>query len=244
MNKIKILNKLIIQSRNIVALTGAGISTNCGIPDFRGPKGLYSRTDIPTDKLFDINYFRKDPSLFYTHIGKFWRDCMHATPSKGHFFLNDLEKAGKLDAIITQNIDGLHNKAGNKNIIDVHGNFNEFKCINCSYTCPPTEKMLNLVLNKNIPQCEKCGNPLKPTVVFFGEAVPGMDKALEYITSCDLFIALGTSLVVYPVAQLPMYLNPNTKFIIINMGETPYDEKADLIFNDDIDNIIKYLKVE
>ena len=166
---------LIIKSNYIVALTGAGISTNAGIPDFRGPNGLYSKKDIPADKIFDLNYFREDPGLFYTYIPELLNEFDKARPTKGHLFLKKLEDLGKLKTIITQNIDGLHTKAGNANIIEIHGNFNRYYCLECNSEVLSTdsdfEDFKNIIREKKVPKCKKCNGTMKPNVVFFGEYV-------------------------------------------------------------------------
>lgn len=235
------LQKYINDAQFIVAITGAGISTNSGIPDFRGPNGLYSRKDIAVDKLFDIDYFKTDSSLFYNNIGDFWKDCKNANPTAGHSFLKKLENTGKLKVIISQNIDGLHEKAGNENIINVHGDFNNFQCINCHSLYVTTEEIYNQVINKKAPTCKKCGNILKPEIVFFGEQVPGIPEAIKFIRQADLLLAIGTSLVVYPVASLPEYLSPHAKMCIINKGATPYDNQANIVIDNDIDHILSQL---
>ncbi len=238
---------LIMKSSYIVALTGAGISTHAGITDFRGPNGLYSRKDIPADKIFDINYFKQDPALFYNFINDLLNLFEKAKPTKGHKFLKKLETLGKLKAIITQNIDGLHKKAGNSNIIELHGNFEKFYCIECNDEIypdsPPYKKILSLIKSKKVPRCQKCNGIIKPNIVFFGEYVRDLEKALTEIQKADLMITMGASLTVYPASTLPSYLADSSKLVIINNMETPFDTKAKVVLHEDIDDIVDKLKI-
>ena len=241
MNSIALLAKLIKDSKKIAVLTGAGISTSAGIPDFRGPKGLYSRKDISADKLFDITYFKEDPNFFYSVIPEFFKQCTSASPTKGHIFVKKLQDIGKLNVLVTQNIDGLHDKAGNTDIIDIHGNFNDFKCVKCFSSVKQDEKIRQTIAASRVPLCQSCGGILKPTVVFFGESVIGFEEAAMKIQQSDLLLTIGTSLAVNPAAALPQYLSNNASFVIINKGSTPYDSTADLVVSEDIDYVAEKL---
>ena len=236
-----LLMDLITRSASIVALTGAGISTNAGIADFRGPKGFYTRKDIPTDKIFDIVHFRREPEIFYTYIGELVDSFIDAKPTKGHLFLKKLEDLGRLTSVITQNIDGLHHKAGNQNIIDVHGNFNFFNCMDCGDREDWDEDLRTAIREKRVARCKKCGGVMKPNVVFFGEPVHDLEVALTEVQRSDLMICLGTSLTVYPVSELPSYLPDRSKLAIVNQTETPMDYKARVVLHDDIDQIVTKL---
>jgi NAD-dependent deacetylase len=229
------LNDYISNANRIAVITGAGISTNSGIPDFRGPNGLYSRKDIPAELLFDISYFYSDPSLFYTHIGALWESFLEAEPTLTHKVLARLEEMGKVSAIITQNIDGLHQKAGSKKIISAHGDFTQFQCTSCSAMYSDLTDIIPAVLQKKIPHCT-CGGVLKPRVVFFGESIIGMEKAEKEIEHADLLLVIGSSLLVYPVASFPVFRCDSTPLVIINKGDTPYDSQANLKIDDDIDS--------
>ncbi len=228
---------LILKSEKIAVLTGAGISTSAGIPDFRGPEGLYSRKDIDAEKLFDINYFHYNPNMFYEAIPEFYEGCENSDPTPGHNFIKKLEDHNKLHLLVTQNIDGLHEKAGNTDIINIHGNFKKFICIKCSSEFPANETVKSAVKASRIPICPKCGGVLKPTVVFFGEPVIGFEEAASRIQKADLLIAIGSTLMVNPAAMLPQYLSHDAAFAIINKGKTPYDSIADLIIHEDIDSV-------
>ena len=243
---IDLLMDQIIKSKYIVALIGAGMSTNAGITDFRGPKGLYNRKDIPADKLFDIEYFRQDPTLFYTYIGELLDSFLNAKPTRGHLLLKKLEDLGKLKMVVSQNIDGLHQKAGIKNIIDIHGNFEKNHCVSCMKEYASDDKFRQIILQfknkKELPLCPSCGGVLKPDVVFFGEPVKDLELALTEVQKADLLIAIGTSLTVYPVSTLPSYLSDTARLAIINSTDTPYDSKAKIIINEDIDTVAEKLK--
>ncbi len=242
-----ILMELIVKSNYIVALTGAGISTNSGIPDFRGPKGLYSRGDLAFEKLFSIEYFRENPLFFYSNFADILKLINEAVPNKGHLFLKKLEDLGKLKVVITQNIDGLHKKAGNSYVIELHGNLSKFICLFCNYEIVRDSdeylKVIDIALSKNVPHCQKCNGVLKPDVVFFGEYVHELEKALTEVQKADLLLTIGTSLTVYPASTLPSYIGENSKLVIINNQPTPYDERAKVVINEDIDTVVDRLKI-
>ena len=237
----------IMKSQYIVALTGAGISTKSGIPDFRGPNGLYSRKDIPGENLFDIEIFRSDPAVFYTYVPELMGLCLKAEPTKGHLFLKKLEDLGKLKTVVTQNIDGLHQRAGNKNVIELHGNFEKFACIDCRAEIiketSEYDKIIKTAMNNQVPKCSLFGGTMKPNIVFFGEYVRDLEKALTEVQKADLLITIGTSLTVYPAAQLPSYIRDETKLVIINRDETVFDQRAKVVLHEDIDEIVEKLKL-
>lgn len=234
---------LISKSEYIVALSGAGISTNAGIPDFRGPNGIYRTENFPGEDLFDIQIFRDRPEFFYEHIGDFFFSMRKAEPTKGHLFLSKLEGLGKMKSVVTQNIDGLHDKAGNSYVIPVHGDFEEFHCQGCKFKTELNEKLLEMIKNKQVPHCSdfggECGGVLKPRVVFYGEPVYAFEKALTEVQKADLLIVLGSSLTVYPVASLPTYLRDDAKFVIINNESTPMDHLAQVVLHEDIDSVVE-----
>lgn len=230
------LKKLYQTSRKTAVITGAGISTNCGIPDFRGPKGLYSRKDIPAELLFDIDYFHKDPSLFYTHIGVLWESFVKADPSPAHKILADPATKDRIK-IITQNIDGLHQKAGSEKIVSAHGDFTSFYCTSCRKESSDISGIYAVTLSRQVPKCS-CGGVMKPRVVFFGEGIIGMDTALRWIEEADFVLVIGSSLQVYPVASLPLSRKSSVPLAIINKGQTGYDAHADIKIDDDIDKVM------
>jgi len=205
-------SELILQSKNTVVLTGAGISTNAGIPDFRGPQGLYTSRLYDAEKIFDIAYFLKDPKPFYEFAHDFIALESTIKPTVTHNALAALEGAGKIHAVITQNIDGLHQKAGSQKVLDMHGNFLKSHCLKCRKAFDYRE-LKSMVLQHVIPHCS-CRGIIKPDIVFFGEDVKYYHQSLELAQSADLFFVIGTSCVVYPAASLPQFV-PG-KIVIIN----------------------------
>lgn len=244
---IDLLMDFVMKSNYIVALTGAGISTKAGIPDFRGPNGLYARKDIPADKIFELEYFKNDPKLYYTYINELQDLIDKAKPTVAHQFLKKLENLGKLKTVITQNIDSLHHKAGNSQVIELHGNFDKYQCIGCYSEVlagsPEYQDIQKHIQNKTVAVCAKCGGSMKPNVVFFGEYVRDLEKALTEVQKADLLLTLGTSLTVYPAAMLPSYIHDKAKLVIINQGETPYDDKAKVVLHEEIDSVVERLKI-
>ncbi|MCX6097368.1 MAG: Sir2 family NAD-dependent protein deacetylase [Caldiserica bacterium] len=198
------LARLIQNSHRIVALTGAGISTAAGIPDFRGPNGIYVTHQYDPEKTFDIDWFEMDPHYFFEFARDFLTTIDRIHPTQAHGFLAELEQQGLLRSAITQNIDGLHQKAGSKNVIEVHGSFQQGHCRKCghSYSC---DELKHKILAEGVPHCDRCDGVVKPDIVFYGEAVRGMEEAESEARHADLFLAIGTSLSVYPAATLPTF---------------------------------------
>jgi NAD-dependent deacetylase len=196
------LAELIQQSHYIVALTGAGASTSAGIPDFRGPKGIYVTRQYDPERTFDIEWFDSNPGYFFEFARYFLSTIDGIQPTRTHAFLADLERQGPLKALITQNIDGLHQKAGSSNVLEVHGSFQHGHCKHCGRGYA-YEELKQKILTESIPHCETCGGVVKPDIVFYGEAVHGMDEAQSEARRADLFLVIGTSLTVYPAAMLP-----------------------------------------
>ncbi len=227
---LKKLIDLIETSNYITALTGAGISTLSGIPDFRGKHNpIWDK--YPQDKLFNPVYFNEQPRMFFD----FLRDVLEKEyqPNIAHFFLKFLETKKKLKAIITQNIDGLHKLSGSKNVYELHGSIYSSHCLKCgkSYTYDIFVKKL---FKEKVVSCE-CSGVIKPDIVFFGEMLPQEDlnMAIFNATRSDLMIVIGTSLVVQPAAFMPMYtLNNGGKVVLVNKGETYIDDRAALKFED------------
>lgn len=191
------------QAQCVVALTGAGISTAAGLPDFRGPEGLYQKAGIEDpERIFDIGTFRQNPSLFYRFHRAFLRALEHVEPTFAHRFLAEAERCGRLTGVITQNIDALHQRAGSHRILEIHGSVWESFCTRCharyDYACS-VEK----TFRETVPRCDRCQGVLKPDVVFFGEGVKQLEACQELVTEADLLVVLGTSLTVMPAALLP-----------------------------------------
>lgn len=219
------LSEIIRRAGHFVVLTGAGISTLSGIPDFRGVGGLYSRKDIDANKLFDINYFRKDPSYYYKNSRDFLYEKA-ARPNIVHETLAKLEEKGYLKAVITQNIDLLHQKAGSKNVFELHGSPMRHYCMSCGKKFD-FDTVLAMIQEKEVPYCPQCGGIIKPEIVFFGESLPeyALDNAEYHAKKADFLLVLGTSLTVYPAAAVPEITHrAGGKLGIVNASSTYIDD--------------------
>jgi NAD-dependent deacetylase len=225
--------RLVAQSQRIVVFTGAGISTESGIPDFRGPDGLWTKVD-PDDftyqRFVGDREVRKRIWQLNTTSGFAFGG---AEPNAAHRAVAELEKLGKLDCVITQNVDGLHQKAGNseEKVIQLHGTMQWVKCIGCGARHRFEEVRQWIEGGVEVPECLQCGGILKPDAVFFGEAMPVQEtaEAERRSSSCDLCIVIGSTLVVYPAGLMPQYaVNAGAKLVIINDGETALDHVADV----------------
>jgi len=208
-------SELIKKAKFISVLTGAGISTGAGIPDFRGPNGLYVTKRYDPEKVFDINYFHQDPKPFFEFARDFIKLEDSIKPTRAHYFLSELEKSGKDVAIVTQNIDSLHQMAGSKNVIEIHGSFWESHCQDCGDLFH-FEVMKQKIYAEDIPHCG-CGGVIKPDIVFFGENVKHLDEAFRVAREADLFFVIGTSCVVYPAAMVPTMMRGD--IVVVNMTE-------------------------
>ena len=206
---------LLRQARRIAALTGAGISTAAGIPDFRGPRGLYVTRQYDPEKTFDIGYFDRDPTYFFAFARDFVQLIEQVQPTLTHRFLAALEAHGTLEAVITQNIDGLHQKAGSRRVLEVHGSVLNGHCRICGKAYA-YEMLRAKVLAEPIARCEACGGVVKPDIVFFGEAVQSMEEASRLAAGADVFLVIGSSLTVYPAALLPQYAGGQV--VVVNQG--------------------------
>ena len=214
-SQVKKCAELIKNANTIAVLTGAGISTNAGIPDFRGPQGLYVTKKYDADKIFDIFHFYKDPEPFFEFARDFANLERTLQPTIAHRFLSQLEKMGKLKGVMTQNIDSLHKRAGSETVYEMHGSFWENYCLDCSQKFS-YEEMKEKLLQEKIPHCA-CGGVIKPDVVFFGENVKYLPEAMQLAEQADLFLVVGTSCVVYPAAMIPDLVNGD--IVVVNMDE-------------------------
>jgi NAD-dependent deacetylase len=220
---------LILDSSRVVVFTGAGISTESGIPDFRSPGGIWTKFD-PDD--FTIQKFmssEKTRRMQWQMLveGGLLKD---AEPNQAHYAIAEMEKLGRLMCVITQNIDNLHQKAGNTpdKVFELHGNMKFVRCMSCDRRFP-VEDVLQRLDKEEIPDCQFCHGILKPDAVFFGESLPQqtLNDAIKHSRSCDLFIVIGSTLVVYPAAYMPIYaVESGARLIIINLSPTPLDSKA------------------
>jgi NAD-dependent deacetylase len=219
------LAELVREAQPCVVLTGAGVSTESGIPDFRSPTGIWAQYD-PMEYA-TIDAFRRDPAKVWDFYSRRLGVLMEAEPNPAHLALAELEQRGFVEAVITQNVDRLHERAGSQNVIEVHGSLRTSSCLECGHS----ESFDRVVELLPVPCCERCGSVLKPDVVMFGELMPEaeLDRAFELVRSAALLLVVGSSLEVYPVAGLPEEaLAAGTRLAIVNKGPTPYDAGADL----------------
>ena len=217
---------LLASARHAVVFTGAGVSTLSGIPDFRGPNGIYRRMDA--DRIFDVEYFRRDPAFYYRHARDFIYPERDAEPSLVHRECARLEQRGIVHAVITQNIDMLHQRAGSRSVIELHGSPRIHACLACGREYP-YEWVRGVVRSDGVPRCGACGGVLKPRIVFFGEMLDAgaMERAREEAAHADLMLVLGSSLVVQPAASIPaLALRHGGLLAIVNQGATPLDSLA------------------
>lgn len=236
--KIISLRDMIKDSDNIVFFGGAGVSTESDIPDFRSSDGLFSKKlnkHFSPEQLVSHTFYVHYPEDFYA----FYKDKLiypDARPNKAHKALAYLEKIGKLRAVVTQNIDGLHQMAGSKNVLELHGSVNSNTCQSCGYNMDLKEF---LDLEGLVPKCPKCGSSVKPDVVLYEESLneDTIIKTIKAISEADMLIVGGTSLVVYPAAGFLDYFK-GRHIVLINKAETSYDRRADLVINDSIGNVL------
>lgn len=233
--KVEELRKIIDESENIVFFGGAGVSTESGIPDFRSKDGLYNlKYKYPPEEILSHSFFINNTKEFF----EFYRDKMNSLkyePNITHIKLSELEKKGKLKAVITQNIDGLHQKAGSKNVLELHGSVLRNYCMKCK-----KEYSAEYVFNSNkVPICS-CGGIIKPDVVLYGENLNDniVEKSMDYIRNAEVLIIGGTSLTVYPASSLIYYFK-GKKLVLINRDSTQMDSRADLVINDSLGNVFK-----
>ena len=234
------------ESRRAVVLTGAGVSTESGIPDFRSDAGVWSRAD-PME-VGSIEGFRESPRRFYDFWSGFFAGLHRpgtgeVKPSAMHVLLADLERRGKVAAVITQNVDSLHQRAGSQRVIEVHGNWERTRCTRCNRTSN-WQAVLSETRAGAVPSCEACGGMVRPDVVLFGERLgPSFAEAEDEVRAADLFIAMGTSLEVAPVSGLPHLASEHgAKFAIVNRDATSLDGEADLIVRGELGAIARELR--
>jgi len=227
---------LIRQSQMTVALTGAGISTPSGIPDFRSPgAGLWEEAD-PME-VASIIGFRRNPQSFYRWIRPLARTMIGAQPNAAHLALAELEAGGRLAAVITQNIDLLHSRAGSRQVLEIHGHIREATCLNCRGVQPAAPVFQRFLEDGRTPHCPECGGVLKPNVVLFGEELPAalLIEAQRLARQCDLMLVAGSSLEVAPAGDLPgLALAAGARLIIVNREPTPYDAEAEVVIHADV----------
>ena len=230
------LKALLKDSRKTVFLGGAGVSTGSGIPDFRSSRGLFSRSGaaISYEEMLSIDYFLAHPEEFY----EFYKSSMlypQASPCPAHIALARLEAQGLLDTVITQNIDGLHQKAGSRRVLELHGSAHRNHCMSCGRRY----SMEDILALPGVPRCS-CGGMIRPDIVFYGEPLDDriLAQAAQAVSGADLFIVGGTSLAVYPAAGLVRFMKPGGKLCLINRDPTPQDSAADLLLREDLGRVL------
>ena len=239
MKQINELQNIINHAKHIVFFTGAGVSTDSGIPDFRSTDGLYNmKYDFPPETIISHSFFMDNPEEFY----RFYRDKMiypDARPSIAHHFIAKCEAKGISAGVITQNIDGLHTSAGSKNVIELHGSVLRNTCMKCG----KKHSLSSIITPDKLPLCS-CGGLIKPDVVLYEEALNDRDlfRAVELISKADVMIIMGTSLNVYPAAGLVRYFR-GSHLIIINKTTTPYDQNADLCINASLKDVLSKIQL-
>ena len=240
MEKVQQLQQKINAAHRIVFFGGAGVSTESGIPDFRSQDGLYHQQyDVPPETILSRTYFDRHPAEFY----RFYRNkmiCLTAKPNAAHKKLAELEQAGRLLAIVTQNIDGLHQMAGSRNVLELHGSVHRNICRSCGAVYDAEWVMMT----NGIPHCDKCGGMVKPDVVLYEESLSEdvLTRSISAIASADLLIVGGTSLVVYPAAGLLRYFQGDS-LVLINRDATQMDKMADLCIRDAIGAVMERIQV-
>ena len=240
MEGVKRLQELIDEYENIVFFGGAGVSTESGIPDFRSVDGLYhQKYDYPPETILSHTFFMRNPQEFY----RFYHEKMlalWAKPNKAHKKLAELEAAGRLRAIVTQNIDGLHQAAGSQKVLELHGSVHRNYCMEC-HAFYPAEYIQQA---QGVPKCSKCGGMVKPDVVLYEESLDQqtVEESVSAIEKAQLLIVGGTSLAVYPAAGLIQYFKGNA-IVLINKGATGLDQRADLLIQEPIGQVLDQITV-
>lgn len=233
------LAELIRQSRNTVALTGAGVSVPSGIPDFRTPEtGLWANVD-PME-VAHIDVFERDPARFWSYYRPRFQSLGDKRPNSAHEALVELERRGLLEGVITQNIDRLHGKAGSENVVEVHGSIATSSCRSCAATYA-IDEVEALFDGDGVAICAACAGPVKPDVVLFGEMLPerAMRQAQALASEAELMLCIGSSLAVYPVAALPQLTLEGGQIAIVTKGPTPYDADATLKLDGEVDAVLE-----
>lgn len=221
--------QMIESAGSVVVLTGAGISVESGIPDFRSPGGLWTRFDPSIYATFES--FVNDPSKFWEMAEELNPLLEGAEPNPGHLALAELERLGKCDAVITQNIDNLHQRAGSSDVLELHGTFQSGTCLKCGMK-HTYEEIEQATAGRVVPVCKSCGGSIKPDVVLYGEPLNArvLQRAVELATGCDLMIVVGCGLEVFPAASLPDYARRgNARLVFFNIATTAFDDNADVI---------------
>lgn len=230
---------LLREARCAVALSGAGISVPSGIPDFRSPgSGLWEQAD--PFAVASLASFRRHPEAFYNWIRPLARTILQAQPNAAHVTLAELEAMQRLEAVITQNIDGLHQRAGSRRVYELHGHIRQATCLHCHKVVSTDELIPNFVEKGELPRCQ-CGGIFKPNVILFGEMLPEhtWNAAVEWVERCDILLVVGSSLEVSPAADLPLYATAHgAQLVIVNLTPTPLDGLAEVVIHEDVAEVL------
>jgi NAD-dependent protein deacetylase/lipoamidase len=229
-------------SRRAVAFTGAGVSTASGVPDFRSPGGLWSRYQPVTIQEFVRS--EEARRRYWQYKREAFADFARARPNAAHLALARLEQQGRLRGVITQNVDGLHQEAGSRNVLELHGTNRHVVCLSCQATCAAAAVQARLEAGCDIPECEACGGLLKPATVSFGQALPQdvLREAFALATSADVMLVLGSSLVVYPAASIPeAAAAAGAALVLVNREETPLDHLARVVLHGAVEEVLPEL---
>jgi NAD-dependent deacetylase len=237
MDHIEAVADMVVESKRVVVFTGAGFSTESDVPDFRGPQGVWSKFD--PSELNLPNFLRSEEIREkYWQVHKmFWETVREAKPNSGHYAVAELHNMGRLDCIITQNTDGLHQKAGvpDEKVLELHGTMHWVDCLDCQRRYPREEVHQKMLDGQAVPRCDTCNGILKPATVAYGQSMPERETRESEARSaaCDLFLAAGSTLVVYPAAQMPLIAKRGgARLVILNIGETPHDHHADIVIGE------------
>jgi NAD-dependent deacetylase len=242
-DSVDLVRRWVHASTRIVALTGAGISTESGIPDFRGPQGVWTKNP-KAERLSDIRYYMSDPEVRrLAWQSRLEHPAWHAVPNAGHRALVELDRRGTLRALVTQNIDGLHQLAGHapETVIEVHGTMRDVRCMACEWRGPMGPVLDRVRAGEDDPPCERCGGILKSATISFGQSLEPdvIARAMRAAERADLLIAIGTSLQVYPVAgAVPLAKSAGARAVIVNAEPTPFDDIADAVLREPIGEIL------
>lgn len=237
MEEIDAISSLIIQSKRVVVFTGAGHSTESGIPDFRSPGGIWDRFDPDEFTYQKFLSSEENRAKSWELYKMFWAAIAPAKPNTSHYAIAELNSLGRLDCVITQNVDNLHQKSGipEEKVIELHGTFNWVICLDCARRYPSEGIWSRIEAGEKVPRCDACGGILKTATISFGQPMPERETREAQLRSanCDLFLVAGSSLVVYPAAQMPLIAKDNgAKLVIVNLTPTPHDRYADIVIHE------------
>lgn len=253
MDKIDAISEMIVQSKRVVVFTGAGISTESGISDFRSPGGIWDKFD--PDEFTYQKFLSSETSRekYWEFSKSSWPTIAEAKPNRGHHAIAELHNMGKLDCVITQNIDNLHQESGipEDKVIELHGTMKWVICLECGKKYPRQEIQSRVESGEKVPRCDTCNGIVKPATISFGQPMPEKEtrEAQTRSAKCDLLLVAGSSLVVYPAAQIPLIAKDNgAKLIIINLTPTPHDHYADIIIHEKtgetLSQIVEHVKAK